>query len=415
MNINESGKKLEKHGNLYHSIIEHYNKEVVGQDHVKKLMAKILSDIHQDLDNKKWKPLSVLFFKWPTGVGKTEIVKQTAELLFGDKLWVTIINCEQLRQDYEWFATLFWSPKWYVGYGEAPLLDPKYIYSSWINASNNGNLHKIAQNKTHLNIVLFDEIEKMHPKTIQSLLSILDEGVINLKNGKTTYFNNSIIIFTSNVGESDAQQTMTSVGFGSNSEKDSKKKQEVKDQLFEQFFSPEFRGRLDHIVEFEPLDRNFLDNLINKYKKNLICDVLDLTHQKIMVQYWSNFNDYIKQQVSDNKWYRNIDKIRDSQVRKAVGSVIKINRLQNYSQKHILQIFIEDNEIEFELKRELHKNEDLVIANENWEIEWYLKPKQINDNDNKLLEDQNLEETKKQVLWHIIYILQIKKSTDPET
>lgn len=374
MNSHEWWKRLEKHGTLYNTILEHYEKEIVGQDHVKRLMAKVLSDIHQDLDNQKGKPLSILFFKGPTGVGKTEFVKQTAELLFGDKLWFVAINCEQLRQEHEWSATLFGSPKWYVWYGEAPLLDPKYIYSSWINGQKNDKLHKIATNKTHLNIILFDEIEKMHPKTIQSLLSMLDEWVINLKNGKTAYFNNSIIIFTSNVWESDAQQSINSVGFGSQSQQDEERKKDIKDKAFEQTFSPEFKGRLDHVIEFEPLQANFIDLLLSKYKKNLISDVLSLTRQKIMVQYSPDFNEYLKKHISNDKWYRNIDKVWDREVRNAVGTVIKIHRLQNYLNKHILDLFIENNDIEFKLSRELAKEGDLAIVNEHREIEWYTNP-----------------------------------------
>lgn len=64
-------------------------------------MTKVLSDIHQEFNYRSEKPLSVLFFKGPTGVGKTEIVKQTAELLFGDKMAFTHIPCEQMRMEHE--------------------------------------------------------------------------------------------------------------------------------------------------------------------------------------------------------------------------------------------------------------------------------------------------------------------------
>ena len=360
-NINHSNeRKLNKQGALYSSILDHYNKNMVGQDHVKQIMAKVLSDIHQDLNSPKGKPLNILFFKGPTGVGKTELAKQTASLLFWDKNGYTRIDCEQLRMEHEGSATLFGSPAGYVWFEKKPLLHPENVYSAWHTAHKLESLHKIANSKYQMSIILFDEIEKMHPKTIQSLLSMIDEGIVTLKSGQKVDFKNTIIIFTSNIGETDASTSAHSIGFWNNQKKDEDKKQKIKDTLFEQTFSPEFRGRLDHVVEFEPLEANFIDELLEKYKHDLINDVLYLTEWRIALQYDDEVNNYIKEQVDTSKWYRNVDKVRDNQIRNSVGTVIKVNELTKSSNHHILQLFVEDGSIEFQLQEQPNKNYNIV-------------------------------------------------------
>lgn len=207
-----------------------------------------------------------------------------------------------------------------------------------------------------MNIILFDEVEKMHPKTIQSLLSMLDEGFVVLKNNETLDCRNSLIFFTSNVGESDAQQVATAVGFGNQNHTTQEKQQAIKEKIFEKTFSPEFRGRLDNIIEFEPLEKNFLDILLNKYKKDLIDDVLYLSGNKLLIEYDEQINDHIKNQIQEDKGYRNVHRIRQNLVQNELGSVIKIEKLLREKKHQILHVLVENNELIYELEQKKSLN-----------------------------------------------------------
>lgn len=349
-------RKLSTHGQLYQWVLDHYNKTIIGQDHVKKLMAQVLSEIHQDLSQGKW-ALRVLFFKWPTGVGKTEIAKQTANLLFWDTNGLVNIPCEQLTQSHD-SSRLFWAPPGYIWYWKTSFLSGESLYKAWSDAFRRNTLHKIAKHKQNMAIIVFDEIEKMHPTIVQSLLGLIDEGKATLSNGEEISLQETIIIFTSNVGETNARDVRASVGFWTSETAHKEKQLQEKEKIFNERFSPEFLGRLDHIIEFDPLAHDFIDQSINKYKIDLINDVLTFTDGRILVQFDDlSVDKYILDTIDPKKGNRNIKKIWENNVTKRIGTLIKVHKLTRYNSPHILEVSINTTtqELEAILKRDTHR------------------------------------------------------------
>lgn len=345
---------------LYEEVLAHYNKRIIWQSLAKETMAKVLSDAYQDF-NKKNGPLSVLFFKWPTWVGKSEIVKQTGELLFGDSKDIVRIDCDQLKQSHE-DAILFWAPPWYVWYNAPAKFSWVNLYASYKLGEKLDTLHKIARKRKHMAVIVFEEIEKAHPQVIQGLLKMMEEDEVTLKNGEVVYLWNSIIIFTSNVWEKASQDAPKSVWFGkNNSDEEYKKKIETKQKRFEKQFSPEFIGRLDHVIEFEPLETNASQKLIEQLKNNLIDEVFEVTDNNTTLQIDPNINEFITAKSDPSKWMRNIEKIWENEVRTKIGSVLKINRLDRTEEKNILEMVVEWEELKFFLSAD--PNEWVLIIN----------------------------------------------------
>lgn len=145
------------------------------------------------------------------------------------------------------------------------------------------------------------------------------------------------------------------IGFDPKPTQTHQRKLQAKQQIFEQTFSPEFRGRLDHVIEFDPLSVDFVDKVLDKYKKELIADVSYATDQKIFVQYDEALINHIKSHVDVSKGYRNIYKYWTNNVRNSLGVVLKINKLTNRLGKHILKVLVQDNDIVFSLEEDIHQ------------------------------------------------------------
>ncbi len=310
---------------LYQEIIDHYNKTIIWQQHAKEVMAKVLSDAYQDFGKKRG-PLWVVFFKWPTGVGKSEIVKQTAKLLFGDSHDIVRIDCDQLKQSHE-DAVLFGAPPGYIGYNAPAKFSWVNLYASYKLGEKLNTLHKIAKKRKNMAIIVFEEIEKAHPQIIQGLLKMMEEDEVSLKNGETVFLWHSLIVFTSNVWEKASQDAPKSLGFWKSTEEDMKKKLDTKKQYFEKQFSPEFIWRLDHIVEFEPLKTDATQELINKLKEDLIYEVLEVTSSKTTLQIDPNINEFISTKADISKGMRNIEKVWEREIRTNIWTILKINHL----------------------------------------------------------------------------------------
>lgn len=172
------------------------------------------------------------FFIGPTGVGKTELSKVLAQEYLGSRKKLIKINCGEYSSSHE-YAKLLGSPPGYVGHQEKGFLSEKAAESSeWV--------------------ILFDEIEKAHPKMHNVLLNLLDEGTLTDAQGTLLDFSNSVIIMTSNVGVREFVGK-TSVGFygeEANTYENSKDRVEAS---FKEEFSPEFINRIQSVIYFEQL------------------------------------------------------------------------------------------------------------------------------------------------------------------
>jgi len=175
-----------------------------------------------------------LFFVGPTGVGKTELARLLAKEYLGNSRKLVKINCAEYSNGHE-YAKLIGSPPGYIGHNEKGILSEKADESSeWI--------------------LLFDEIEKAHPKLNNLLLSLLDEGIITDSRGVDLDFRDSIICFTSNVGIKDNVGKRL-VGFGSTTKTYEAAKESI-EQEFKRQFSPEFINRLDSVINFNQLTKD---------------------------------------------------------------------------------------------------------------------------------------------------------------
>ena len=206
------------------------SKRVIGQDEAVDKVAKAIKRTRVQL-SKRRRPASFIFVG-PTGVGKTELVKVLGEELFDATEPLIRVDMTEYMGKHS-VSKLIGSPPGYVGFDEA------------------GQLTEKVRRRPY-SVVLFDEIEKAHPDVMNILLQILDEGRINDSQGRSVSFENTVIVMTSNAGSTDRD---TGVGFNK-TDSDIAKDKAMK--ALREFLRPEFLGRIDEIVVFNPLtEENF--------------------------------------------------------------------------------------------------------------------------------------------------------------
>ena len=220
--------------------------KVIGQDEAVHLVAQAIKRSRADLSGRR-RPASFIFVG-PTGVGKTELVKQLAEQLFDGPDPLIRLDMSEYMEKYA-VSRMIGSPPGYVGYEEA------------------GQLTEKVRRRPY-SVVLFDEIEKAHPDVMNILLQILDEGKINDAQGRTVDFSNTVICMTSNAGSSD--QSAGSLGFNKS---DAQRSEEKTRKALAQFLRPEFLGRVDEVIAFKPLTEQTLQGIaalmLNEYKPGM--------------------------------------------------------------------------------------------------------------------------------------------------
>ena len=221
-------------------------KKIIGQDDAVHLVAQAVKRSRADLSGRR-RPASFIFVG-PTGVGKTELVKQLANQLFDGPDPLIRLDMSEYMEKYA-VSRMIGSPPGYVGYEEAGQLTEKV-------------------RRRPSSVVLFDEIEKAHPDVMNILLQILDEGKINDAQGRTVDFSNTVICMTSNAGSSD--QTTASLGFNRSEEE---RNEEKSRKALSQFLRPEFLGRVDEVITFKPLSEETLQGIaalmLDEYKPSM--------------------------------------------------------------------------------------------------------------------------------------------------
>lgn len=231
-------------------------KKIIGQDEAIEKVANAVRRGRVQISPKK-RPQSFIFVG-PTGVGKTELVKQLASNLFDSPDTLIRLDMSEYMEKFS-VSRIIGSPPGYVGYDDA------------------GQLTEKVRRKPY-SVILFDEIEKAHKDVLNILLQILDEGRITDSQGRTVNFENTVIIMTSNAGSTDSN----TLGFGM-SENDITK--DVIMKALERFLRPEFLGRVDEVVifnnltfdDFEKIAVIMLDELVPSLKDKGIELVYDKT------------------------------------------------------------------------------------------------------------------------------------------
>lgn len=226
--------------------------KVVGQDDAVALVTSAVKRTRADISGRR-RPASFIFVG-PTGVGKTELVKQLAFALFDSVDPLIRLDMSEFMEKHA-VSRLIGSPPGYVGYDEA------------------GQLTEKVRRKPY-SVVLFDEIEKAHPDVMNILLQILDEGKINDAQGRTVSFENTVICMTSNAGSAERS---ANVGFNK-TVADMGKEKSMK--ALRDFLRPEFLSRVDEIVVFSPLGLKDLDAvaalMLGEYKEPLAAKGIEL-------------------------------------------------------------------------------------------------------------------------------------------
>ena len=211
------------------------HQRVIGQDEaVTKVTEAILRSRAGIQDPNR--PIGSFLFLGPTGVGKTELAKALAQVLFDDERNMVRIDMTEYMEKYS-VSRLIGAPPGYVGYEEG------------------GQLTEAVRKKPY-SVVLFDEIEKAHPDVFNILLQVLDDGRITDSQGRTVDFKNTIIILTSNLG---SQYILEGIQDGRITDE----AREKVEALLKTQFRPEFLNRIDEIVFYKPLMKNEIDRIVD--------------------------------------------------------------------------------------------------------------------------------------------------------
>ncbi len=216
---------------------------VFGQDEAISMLASAIKLSRSGLGNPQ-QPIGAFLFAGPTGVGKTEVTRQLAQ----------VMGIELLRFDMSEYmerhtvSRLIGAPPGYVGFDQGGLLTD-------------------AVNKNPHCVLLLDEIEKAHPDVFNLLLQVMDHGTLTDTNGRKTDFRNVILVMTTNAGAD--RISRTSVGFTQQDHSGDSM------EVIKQMFSPEFRNRLNAIIQFNPLDPATIKNVVDKFLVELQAQLDD--------------------------------------------------------------------------------------------------------------------------------------------
>ena len=199
-----------------------------------------------------------------TGVGKTHLAKQLAKYLFGSEEEMLRFDMSEYQTEID-VAKLLGSAPGYVGYKESGLLVK-------------------GLDKKPESVILFDEIEKAHPRVYDVLLQLLDEGFITGSDGKKRDATKCLIIFTSNIGVRSAKEMSNPLGFTSDvDKKKDQKKEDIIRKALNKRFSPEFLNRLDGICYFNSLDKDTLTKILYKELDEMNVNIKSITGKEVRI------------------------------------------------------------------------------------------------------------------------------------
>ena len=238
----------------YLNLEKELHKRVIGQDAAVSAVSRAIRRNQSGIRTGK-RPIGSFMFLGPTGVGKTELAKALAEVLFDDESALIRFDMSEYMEKFA-ASRLNGAPPGYVGYEEG------------------GELTEKVRNKPY-SVLLFDEVEKAHPDIFNVLLQVLDDGILTDSKGRKVDFSNTIIIMTSNLGATALRDDKT-VGFGAKDIRFDQKNMEKR--MFEELkktYRPEFINRIDEKVVFHSLSSQDMQEVVKIMVKPLIASLAE--------------------------------------------------------------------------------------------------------------------------------------------
>jgi ATP-dependent Clp protease ATP-binding subunit ClpB len=243
---------LEEESEKLRKMEEDLRARVRGQDEAIQKIAEAVKRSRAGISDPN-RPIGSFIFLGPTGVGKTELSKALAELMFNDEKALIRVDMSEYMERHS-VSKMIGSPPGYVGFDDG------------------GSLTETIRHRPY-SVILFDEIEKAHPEVFNILLQVLDNGRLTDSKGHLVNFKNSVIILTSNIG-SEIMNRYQRIGFSSADEKGSftETKAKIMERL-KDHFRPEFLNRLDEIIVFEPLSADVIRQIV-EIQINIVAERL---------------------------------------------------------------------------------------------------------------------------------------------
>ena len=248
--VHEESERLLNMENILH-------KRVVGQDEAVNAVARAIRRGRVGLKDPK-RPIGSFLFLGPTGVGKTELSKALAEVLFGDESAMIRVDMSEYMEKHT-VSKMIGSPPGYVGFDDG------------------GQLTEKVRRKPY-SVILFDEIEKAHPDVFNIMLQILDDGRLTDAKGRTVDFKNTVIIMTSNIGAKTITDSKK-LGFTPAEDNFDRNQETIRENVMDELkrsFRPEFLNRIDDIIVFKQLDREDIKQIASRLCDSVVKSLKEL-------------------------------------------------------------------------------------------------------------------------------------------
>lgn len=266
-------KMTESESDLLLNLEARLQERVIGQEEGVKAVARAIRRSRVGLKSAH-RPIASLFFSGPTGVGKTELTKAIATLLFGSEDSMIRLDMSEYMESHT-VSKLIGSPPGFVGYDEG------------------GQLTEAVRRKPY-SVLLFDEIEKAHPDVFNLMLQLLDDGRLTDAKGRKVDFSNTLVIMTSNIGSKVIEKGGTGLGFQSITNPEEAEYNQIRNLVNEELkesFRPEFLNRLDEIIVF----RTLTTSQVKKIADLLLGQISDRleSQQQISLRVTDSFKDLV--------------------------------------------------------------------------------------------------------------------------